>query len=288
MKVIFTSNNKKTFYNYRKDLLFKVSERCISKYEKLIIVLIKSVFYSFKKDLIVSSDGQCNFLLSLCPWLNRIIIVNGLGRFQNNKFIRSLFFIGITFNKNNTIILQNYRDYRYARLYWNHSDINWVPGSGGIDRGRGQTKGILFFTRDSKIKFFWPQIYEVLNYIHELRIVGLKDIKPNDLRLKNLGLIRQDDIFLNGNCLLQLYAYGDGVPHTLVDGICSNLDIIISKKSWVNFGFYRLTQMNCVEKHEHLDTFYHLRCGSEALIILAASLNQKNINEKYYTHIIRG
>ena len=41
------------------------------------------------------------------------------------------------------------------------------------------------------------------------------------------------------NKFLQLYYYGEGVPHTLVDAFASNIEIYMDRKSFRNFGVYK-------------------------------------------------
>lgn len=287
MKIIFSANSKKSFSNYRIDLFKKVSEDYNCTFEKFLNIIVKSIYYGMNDYLIVSSDGQCNLALCLCPWLNRVVIVNGMGRFEKNKLVRKIFLTAIILNNNNIVIFQNYRDFRFARRFYNKKNIYWIPGSGGVRRQSGQAPGILFLTRDNKIQFFWSQIEKILPDLPELRIVGLKNTSIQNRRLKNIGIVPQEDIFSHGNCLLQLYAYGDGVPHTLVDGICSNLDIIISRQAWTNFGFYKIIDRREVNDHASLNSFYHLRSGSSVISTLSETLNKSRINNDYYKHIKR-
>ena len=69
-------------------------------------------------------------------------------------------------------------------------------------------------------------------------IIGL-DAKWSVGEVQSLGKVEQDNIFTQHQKFLQLYYYGEGTPHSLVDAFSSNMDIYIDKKSFISFGLYK-------------------------------------------------
>ena len=60
------------------------------------------------------------------------MILNGLGRYRRSKL---KFIIGILlkFRRRETVLVQNYADYRYFKRFFSQS-VQWMPSSGGVYR----------------------------------------------------------------------------------------------------------------------------------------------------------
>ena len=114
-----------------------------------------------------------------------------------------------------------------------------IPGSGGVVRhiSKERSRKRLIITRDSKFEFLKSKIIDKHHNL-DIDIIGLSSAWSKG-NIRSLGRVAQEYIFSNHNKFLQLYYYGEGVPHTLVDAFASNIEIYMDRKSFRNFGVYK-------------------------------------------------
>ena len=123
---------------------------------KFVINLLKVYWYS---KTIFSSNLKANILVLLLAGTRRIILFNGLGRFRKVKFFRLTITFLLRLNKKQTLIFQNYADYRYFKRY-SHCLLHWVPGSGGVSRKVGSRNAITVVARNDKLQAVSKSILE--------------------------------------------------------------------------------------------------------------------------------
>jgi hypothetical protein len=280
--IIFTSNSINSFKTYRLSLFNYLNKK---GHKVKFYNIFKAIIFSFKnfkrKNIIVSSDGQTNIMVLLFTTCPAVIILNGLGRYQKIKIIRALIIALMITKKNKMLCVQNYRDFRYLRRFISSSKISWIPGSGGIKRKISKNKNnYLMVARESKMKSL-NQKLKKLDIKFEIDIIGLKS-KWKKNQINSLGRKKQENIFIDHSQFIQLYLYGEGTPHSLVDALASKMPILMDKISFINFGFY--------QKYKN----YHLK---KNLIFLDPNRNEYQdlinmtkldvVNEKYIKNIIR-
>jgi hypothetical protein len=151
-------------------------------------------------------------------------------------------------------IFQNYADYRFFRLYTSNQEVHWVPGSGGTFRESSpDTRKVAIVQRDNKL----PTVSRSINsFISTTRTLSEFKVSPlnfsligcsrdisfslNDIdKFDNVGRRSQSLLFENEGSFLQPEGYGEGVPHTLVDAICSGLNVFIKKRDYIRYGLYK-------------------------------------------------
>ena len=180
-------------------------------------------------------------IMLLFCYLNGVIILNGLGRYEKSRIIRVLMITLLRLRKNVICNVQSYRDYRYFSKYLAPNKVKWTPGSGGVARHTSKEKSQkrLLITRDGK---FQPLKRKLIDKKHNLDIdidiIGLSSVWRHG-NIRSLGRVAQECLFSKHNKFLQLYYYGEGTPHSLVDAFASNIEIYIDRKSFRNFGMYK-------------------------------------------------
>lgn len=238
--VIITANSKQSVLLYRSKLIRDLREQ---KLEVKIVSNFTAIFWFFiklrNKPIFISSDGRSNLLMLLLCWLNGMIILNGLGRYEKSKLVRICIINLLKIRKNVTCVAQSYRDYRYFAKYIGRRKVIWIPGSGGIKRitKQGKNKQALLVSRDSKFDFI-KNVILGNKFKLDIDIIGLSKTWSEE-GVQSLGRVPQENLFANHNKFLQLYYYGEGTPHTLVDAFSSSMEIYIDKKSFQNFGIYK-------------------------------------------------
>jgi hypothetical protein len=248
LKNIIFFNDKHNLNNlYRKDLILYFKEKKFSVFSiglKNILLVFK--YFLNKQNYIVSSNLKANIFFLFFLTKKGTIIINGLGRFRNLKIFRLFLNFLINLNKNKSFIFQNYADYRYFVKNINNIEAHWILGSGGTERKSGIENKIITVQRKNKLNLVILSILKYIkeNNVKELYLAGCtlteKKFFINDgVKIKSLGYLQQEKIFLNGNTFLQPYGYGEGFPHTLSDAIMSNMEIHLHKKSFISFGLYK-------------------------------------------------
>lgn len=255
----------------------------ISKKHKISYSGVCSYFLKFKilrrKDLIITSDTFTNILISFSG-KKQILILNGLGRYERKFSFRYLLVYLFNRKYDLCLIVQNYRDYRYFRRFLN-KEINWIPGSGGVYRQKGFQKDPIIVSRDRKFYTQYQNLQSLLDNFEKVIIVGLQKTKIDNPKLINVGRVSQANIFREARSLLQVDGYGEGVPHSLLDAICSDMSVYLSKASWINFGFYRLAQKLKPKSNVVNSNLIFLESGSHTMSVLKSKLNIRVINEAY-------
>ncbi|NRP26536.1 hypothetical protein XMD420_000119 [Marinobacterium sp. xm-d-420] len=208
--------------------------------------ILRALYYIFITDhCFFSSNMKSNLFFLIFFTKSGVVLFNGLGRYRKSKFFRLclVFFIKINFNK--TFIFQNYADYRYFKTKAD-GNLSWIPGSGGTCRNIGDDK-FLIVTRIDKIDSISDSIYNFISSfcLSEVYVVGcseeaLAEKGFDGCLFKACGYLPQDDLFIHGSNFIQPQGYGEGIPHTLVDAICSGMDIWMKPSEFINFGFYKL------------------------------------------------
>ena len=202
------------------------------------------------RDKIVSSNLKSNIIFMLFPFKKGVVIINGFGRYRCNGLFRGIVLMLLRINKYKKIfVLQNYADWRYVVRYLKDSkNIKWFPGSGGKKRIRNDNGECFLVQRRDKLRCIKSDLSQFcdLKKLSKIYIVGCdtKDLKKcgiyNDEKIRPVGYLPQDDIFMFGNEFVQPSGYGEGFPHTLADAIVSGLNIYVSKKMYVQLGMYKM------------------------------------------------
>jgi hypothetical protein len=276
-RILFINDDKSLNVMYRADLIaelqnegYEVCSLGVSSPWDF-MSLVKNAFLPLS--LIVSSNLRANLASCLFCWLPGIVIVNGLGRYKRIKFFRRLILIIFSCCWKRFFVIQNYGDFRYFRRFSNAS-IFWIPGSGGSIR-KTASRNALFVSRPSKLPSQLASIEVMVDELglKEVNVIGVGEGDlvglPRYLKLK--GVTSQMDLFSEGNIFLQPSGYGEGVPHTLVDAICSGMIVYISYKDYVQFGFYKL---ECGFTGAKIGTLTY--CES-----LKSTLSLKQVNKDY-------
>lgn len=279
---------------YRKNLIKKLKK--ISKkidtfgwkdqFLKYLIICAKSFFL---ERTIISSNLKSNIIsLILCKKFSVNIILNGVGRYRQNRNIRIFIFYLIS-KRARTIAIQNYADYRYFKKYYSsYRPPRWVCGSGGEKRNISSSNDRYFIiTRDSKLPIIANSlILFTKNHVSTktVDIIGchrlIDSLQDNEgIKFIPRGYLEQNEIFTFGKNFIQADGYGEGFPHTLADAIVSNLNIFLTKKSYIQYGLYKL------------GFSYHPKCNKWIELIYDQSLSnlleQDNISNQYLELFIK-
>ncbi len=233
----------------------------------------------FTAEAFISSNMKSNLFCSLFFWKRGTLIINGLGRNKGKKYFRAFLFFLFNINSNKTIIFQNYFDYRYFSSLSKRSYF-WVPGSGGTKRDVGESSSITIVSREDKVEACSASILQIANSLslnEKIFIVGCSDNKVSSIfkheSIIGIGYIDQDDIFKLSSTFYQPSGYGEGIPHTLVDAVCSNMKILICKKDYISYGLYKL------------GFSFKSKCGDNGLLVYtsdeACKLSSEIVNKKY-------
>ena len=200
-----------------------------------------------KCNYLISSNIKANIISLLLNKNNTLIILNGLGRYRKIKIFRAILILLLT-RFNGFTIIQNYADYRYFTRFTKNDRYRWILGSGAYKKITGTQSGPFAVTRCNKIALQKNDI-ESFNkhYNKPLRIVGTKGL--SDSFRQYIGEVEQKNVLRYGNMYVQLSGYGEGLPHSLCEAIYNNLTICIRKKTFIQFGLYRLDfKIGCVNK----------------------------------------
>jgi hypothetical protein len=203
--------------------------------------LIKLRFFRRSDEIIISSNLRCNLITIILFYTNVHLILNGLGRFYKKKAFRIIlgFFMSLG---NRKIFIQNYRDYRYFRRYFQINNCEFVLGSGAVSRELGNEVGFFSVSRDNKILLCTEELKDFIEKFNaKVRVVGVNkaDINfPIDL----IGWVDQDRILMFGDKFVWLGGYGDGFPHSLADALYNQIETYISKREYIRLGLYKLNK----------------------------------------------
>lgn len=237
-KVIFVSDTLTILKRYRAELIRVISTtHQTEQYSIFTLSGLKRVYLS-GDDVIVASNLKTNLIVGAFSSAKTLFIINGLGRYQRNKTLRITLKLMMRFRKKSHFAIQSYRDYRYFKKILSCAEnLSWVPGSGGVRRKSGISDSFVFVSRASKYAMFHPKITLLSELGLDIKIIGVEGTALKNIDY--LGYQRQDAIFTSGSKFLALSGYGEGIPHSLVDAITSNMSIIIEHKLYIDTGFYR-------------------------------------------------
>lgn len=259
--------NDKAKYNdlYRKSLMTNLSNSGTKVSSLGVFESVGSTLsflcLNFKNEKIVSSNLKTNLFSLLFCFKPQVLIINGLGRYRTSQRFRLLLRVLLDYrNSSVQAIFQNYADYRFYRRFCNHAKVYWVPGSGGVSRKIGASENsFVAIQRDSKLSLVAKSIQECASLIQEVKagdslsftLVGCsirnevaKAQLPN---FENVGRYAQDDIFIDGRSFIQPEGYGEGIPHTLVDAMCSGMKVFIKKQCFLRYGLHKLhCKFSCI------------------------------------------
>ena len=249
--------NDKVDYNvrYRSDLMRALAVKYKVKSCGLYDDVLSFLFTLFSivspnNQVVVSSNLKSNLVVFLFFWKSKIIIINGLGRFRRSPKLRTvLVFLIKCQRRENIILVQNYADYRFFRKQnYSLTKIYWMPGSGGIKRSVGLDQySASVITRDSKLP---NQIKSIREFYSSglgparLKLIGVtrgRNIDFNNIPHEFVGYVDQEKILSFSKNIIVPDGYGEGIPHNLVDAIVSNASIFLTKRNYIQYGFYNYT-----------------------------------------------
>jgi hypothetical protein len=224
---------------YRADFMEILSSRFEVRHKELrgIYAIIFNAIFS--SETLITSDGKVNLLTALFSKSRQLMILNGLGVFERNRIVRCLLILAINRKTKIKVAVQNYRDFRYLSRFVSKIDkIVWIPGSGGKLRNASGEEKTFMISRQKKFRRVLSKLSKVPDKCKPIYVLGdVESVARDDVRI--LGSVEQDEIFSVGNNFLQLDGYGEGVPHTLCDAICTGLKVTIEKSCFIKYGLYR-------------------------------------------------
>ena len=206
-----------------------------------------AIFLDYKS-LCISSNLRSNIVTLCQPWRIGMVIFNGLGRYRQNSYARSLLLKLVSINSRKAISVQSYADFRFFRRFTRHKNLHWVPGSGGLAKPVGTEANALVVQRDDKIRLVAPDLLKLLgslDFTLKLKVVGCRDASLVDQafpgkNVENIGFISSEKILLSGNLFLQPCGYGEGFPHSLADAISSGMRIYIARSEYIRYGLWKI------------------------------------------------
>ncbi|MGF1697552.1 hypothetical protein L4C54_17965 [Vibrio lamellibrachiae] len=248
----FLLNDKADYnVNYRSGLMGELDSRGLAfKSIGLLDSAFGFLYYIMSLMLLdrffISSNIKSNIVFMLFFWRKGVIIINGMGRKRTSRLFRLSINLLFKINIRKKIVFQNYADYRYF-TYLSKRKYYWVPGSGGNARRLGQTENIVIVSRDSKLPLIASSIISAFSLVDgksKVVLVGCSKAVVQDYfhgeQALGTGFLPQSEIFGGGYRFFQPSGYGEGIPHTLVDALCSGMQIYIYKHDYIKFGLHRL------------------------------------------------
>lgn len=215
--------------------------------------------FRINEHFIVSSNLKANLISLLLFRGKLVLIINGLGRYRGNYKFRASFRHLLDVRHNSMeAIFQNYADYRFYRRFCLKASVHWIPGSGGVARDKGtENESYVVVQRDSKIDLVADSLNEFRTLVGNKKssfiVVGCS--RENNIlntklsSFRNVGRYPQGAIFKDGASFVQPEGYGEGVPHSLVDAICSGMQVFIRKHCFLKYGLHKLDcNLECIDK----------------------------------------
>lgn len=254
-KVFFVSDKKEYTDLYRSALFSEFSKNMECKsvgffdsYKNFFSLIC---FFSVLKRFVLVSNIKSNIIILFLFQTRGLIIFNGLGRYRSLKIFRILLLVLLKIRSSHfSFAFQNYKDFRYFRKYFSDT-VFWVLGSGGRNYqiSSNAQQPITIITRANKLILQMQGFREfILDTPIQSKIQIFGSGKISDLLYQNeldqyaysRGWRDIDKIFKDSSELCNLPGYGEGIPHSLVDAICSGLPVWISKSDFRDFGFYKI------------------------------------------------
>lgn len=257
MKFFLLNDKAEYNVNYRSGLMAELDSRGLKFKSIGLFDSVFSFFYYIIALIIldrffISSNMRSNIMFMLFFWRKGLVIVNGMGRNRTSRFFRFCINLFFVINVKKKIVFQNYADYRYFSFI-SKRKYYWVPGSGGNKRPLGKSENIVIVSRDSKLPLIASSIniaFSLVDRKSQVVLVGCSKMIVKDYfhdkKVSGTGIIPQNEIFSEGYRFFQPSGYGEGIPHTLVDAICSGMQVYIYKNDYIKFGLHRLGFKYCI------------------------------------------
>lgn len=294
--ILFINDKAKYNVRYRSNLMRELEQyytvESVGSFEKitsLFSTILKLVFGSFI--LIVSSNIKSNLLNLTIFWRKKVLIFNGLGRYRQSKFLRTLIILLFRVQlQENLVFIQNYADFRYFRKHAKVStEFFWMPGSGGIKRKIGASRSsVSVITRDGKLQ---KQIASIEEFFcvtqNQLRLIlvginKLPDFASDKFTYECVGYVDQRDIMSYSAAMLVPDGYGEGIPHSLVDAVMSGVVIYLSKVNFIQYGFYKVTHCKLLS---HTERWVELYINDDLKNLIDSQNIVSNVSQKIYSFL---
>lgn len=243
-KIMFLTDNKSTFENYRVQLVKKLRSFCVVEVTYLSIWGLIKIMLNQNVG-IFSSNLRANMLNLLFFRRHKVLILNGMGRYRNRSLFRFVLVSLLRFNKSKAIVVaQNYLEYRFLRRYiQNH--LYFQPGSGGLKLPVNENSdNWAIISRDSKILLQRKSIQHFVSQfnIQSLNVYGCTAENKVPVltmcKTKNFGRVKPENFFKFSSKFFQPNGYGEGFPHTLAHAICSKCSIGIDDRLYLQLGLH--------------------------------------------------
>jgi len=245
--------------------------------------LIRTLIYmlSHPQDRFVSSNLRTNLVFLLFPWLHGLVILNGLGRHRDKRWLRRALILLFRINPRKQVVIQSYADFRYFRRFTPQKKFVWIPGSGGSVKKLGPQGRIVTVQRDDKLPIVAKSLVKIIKGAGTkipLVVVGCKDSQVVSELLCEIphistGYLPADEILSGGQIFVQPSGYGEGFPHSLADAIVSGMEIIIAPIEYRRYGLYQFQIVTDKRVHNQL----HFK----PLQTLQEQISLEAITEKY-------
>lgn len=226
----------------------------------------------------VSSNLKTNIVALLFFWTRGTIILNGLGRWRDKNLFRLLLCLLFFINWRKRILIQNYADYRYFSIFTPLRTFHWLPGSGGSTRSHqpDSPDHFLLVTRATKLPVVEASVEKFLEEFPsaKLLIAGCTsdEITPNLYNRKNVigkGYVAQDKLFHGVTELFVPLGYGEGIPHVLVDALCSKVSVVITPMQYRQYGLFKVGGLQVFRRGNYVvikaGDACHTRLGTNAI-----------------------
>ena len=281
----FFSDKPSTIHGYRSELILLLEKKGYTiKFATLSNPL--SLFFFFSAHFVILSNIRSVLFGLLFFFKRKLVIINGLGRYRRLKIFRHTLYLLFLTNRKSIIIFQNYADYRFYRLKVKNNRVFWIPGSGGklfttIDNNPTSPDKVALVTRKNKIKLQANHIEKFQKSFPDFEVIsyGLSSSEeiPENLTFQCRGIVERERLVQECRYHYSPTGYGEGVPHTLVDAICNDLTIIVSKRDFIRYGFYIFNV-----KYKLIDDF----CLFEPKTSLKIELSHNTINQKTFDTLL--
>ncbi len=283
-KICFFSDTDLTISLYRSDLVELCREKGYSVVYTSLSKLFKSLLKVCMADLIVSSNLRANVVsLLLFHGKQRLVILNGLGRSRESWILRKVLYCLFRFNNKTTLIVQNYRDFRWLRRL--NISSHFISGSGGtrLPVRKSNKNRWVIITRVSKVKKQLNSIRDFSSALNNRNTIiafyGISELEKDD-SIPNVftefnGVVPFDRFFLKSDNFFQPEGYSEGFPHTLAHAIVSGCNIFIPKRLYIQFGLYKYEL-----KHKTMNNFISFEARDYSN--LRSNLSLTGINNSYF------
>lgn len=247
-KICFFSDSNLTINLYRADL----ADYCRAHGHDVVFASLKnffsSIFKILRSEIVVSSNLRANIAsLIFFQGKKRVVILNGLGRSREIKILRRILVFLFADNKRITLIVQNYRDYRWLRMLGIQCWFIRGSGGGAFNVTQTETSRWVWITRPSKILAQVDSFRDFCSAVDErhisMTVYGLTSFDYENpvpgVTLDFMGTVNPDKFFLTSSKFFQPEGYSEGFPHTLAHAIVSGCEIFMPKRLYIQYGLYK-------------------------------------------------